>query len=196
MLKQGADLRQVQPVGVLAEDDAVGVSHGNAGDFVNPPGHLHVLAHHPLPGQRHRDFPRGEDGVAHVHGDGHSLAVFLVDAAGLYAAEGFDAQLLLVGDAVVKDVLCHAADAVAAHFALAAVQVEHAHFGIGHLRGADENHPVAPNALVPVGEADSQSRRVLHLLLKAVDVDVVVAAAVHFGKAQIAHSVPLSYFSG
>ena len=88
------------------------------------------------------------------------------------------AHLLALGNAVVKQVLGHAADAVAAHPALAAVQVEHAHLGVGLVTGADQDDPIAAHAVVPVAEVDGQELRRgnLVLLIEQVDVDIVVGA--------------------
>ena len=93
---------------------------------------------------------------------------------------GLDAQRVVGRQAVVVDELGDAADAVAAHLRLAAVGVEHAHLRVGDLGGADEDEAVAADAEVPVADAPGElggvgGRR----LADAIDVDVVVADAVH-----------------
>ena len=58
----------------------------------------------------------------------------------------------LGGNAVVVDILGHAADAVAAHLAFAAVGVEHPHPGVGPFRRADQDQAVAADAEVPIAD--------------------------------------------
>src|SRR5437879_4537066 len=79
-------------------------------------------------------------------------------------------------------VLRDTADAVAAHLRLAAVGVEHAHPHVAPLRGADENQTVRADAEVPVANRAAQRSRIARRrMTDAIDVDVVVADAVHFG---------------
>src|SRR5262249_35867644 len=106
-----------------------------------------------------------------------------------HAAAGLDLQHRLAGDAVVVDVLGDAAHAVAAHLRLAAVGVEHAHAGVAALGPADEDEPAGADAEVPVADRAAQRGGILRQrLAKAVDVDVVVAAALHFHEAHVHHS--------
>ena len=67
-------------------------------------------------------------------------------------------SVFLAADAMVVDILGHAADAVAAHLRLGAVGVEHPHPGVGHLAGADQNQSVAADAEMPVGHPPGQRR--------------------------------------
>ena len=72
---------------------------------------------------------------------------------GLEAAEGINGQLLLLHTVGVQP-LGHAADAVAAHFALAAVRIEDAHHGVcpGCDRCADADDAIRTNGKVPPGQ--------------------------------------------
>ena len=64
----------------------------------------------------------------------------------------------LPGQAVVVDVLGHAADAVAAHLRLGAVGVEHPHPRVGPLRGHDQDQAVGADAEMPVADRHRQPR--------------------------------------
>src|SRR6185436_3765621 len=97
-------------------------------------------------------------------------------------ALGLDRDRLLPGQPVVVDVLADAADAVAAHRSLGAVGVEHDHPEVGLLRGGDQDEAVGADAGVAVADRDRQRRGIGDLLLEGVDVDVVVAGAVHLGE--------------
>src|SRR4029079_4870022 len=90
--------------------------------------------------------------LAHVNADAHRLAALRLDFKRENTSPGLDGQRRLRGNAVIVDVLGDATDAVAAHLRLAAVRVEHAHAGVGALRRADENQPVAADAEVPVAD--------------------------------------------
>ena len=103
---------------------------------------------------------------------------------GLEAAEGINGQLLLLHTVGVQP-LGHAADAVAAHPALAAVGVEDAHHGIrpGGARCADADDAVCPDGKMPPGQLFRKGRDVLrHTGCAAVQIDIIVGAALHFGK--------------
>src|SRR5205823_946986 len=99
-----------------------------------------------------------------------------------YSAAGFDAHGIFLREAVVIRIFGHAANAVAAHFAFQAVGVEHAHADVGLLRRHDEDQAVAADAGVAIGNQRSNARGIRHFLVKAIDVDVVVADAVHLGE--------------
>ena len=83
---------------------------------------------------------------------------------------------------MIVQVLAHTADGVAAHFPLAAVQVEHPHPGVGNSGGQDQHHAVPADALMPVGQADTEALRVFDVQAHTVEVNVIVAAALHFSE--------------
>jgi len=84
---------------------------------------------------------------------------------------------------VIPGVLGHAPDGVAAHLGLGSVGVEHAHPQIGYGARQDQHEPVAADAHVTVAHAAGQAGRVGDRFLESVDVDVIVAGAVHLGEA-------------
>ena len=60
------------------------------------------------------------------------------------SAERIDRNRLLIDDFVVIEVLAHTADGVAAHLALAAIEVEHPHFSIATSDGQISTTPSPP----------------------------------------------------
>lgn len=88
------------------------------------------------------------------------------------------------------EIFTDAADTVAAHLGFATVGVEHAHFGVGIfgcIGRTNQDEAVGTNPEVPVGEGagkDGEVAEDLGGVGKGVDVDVVVAQAMHFDKGQ------------
>ena len=95
-----------------------------------------------------------------------------------------------VRHAVVVQVFAHAADAVAAHFTLRTVGVKNAHLRIRLVRRGDQNDAVAADAEMRLAQPDRKFLGIGDRLVKTVEIDVVVAAAVHLGEGQL-HAVSL-----
>src|SRR5579885_1229164 len=75
--------------------------------------------------------------------------------------------------------LRHATDTVAAHLRFAAVGVVHAHTGVGLVGRTDQDQTITADAEMAVADGAAESRRIVrHRLTKAIDIDVIVAAAV------------------
>ena len=100
----------------------------------------------------------------------------------MHEAAGLDGEIVARHDAVVVQVLGHAADGVAAHAAGAAVAVEDAHFRVGHVAVLDEHDAVAADAAVARAERDAQRLGAGDVPVKVLDVDIVVAGGLHFRK--------------
>ena len=85
---------------------------------------------------------------------------------------------------MVVHVFCHAPQPVAAHLRFGTIGVEHSHAGIGaRVRRTNQNQSIAADAEMPVGNALGQGRGVGgDRVGKTIDIHVVVADAVHFGK--------------
>src|SRR5438128_5983318 len=82
-------------------------------------------------------------------------------------------------------IFCDTADTVATHFAFRAVGIKHphAHVGLAGSRwGKNEDQSIAADAKVAVGNLRSSLRGVRNGFGETVDVDVVVADAVHLGE--------------
>jgi hypothetical protein len=188
MLDGGSDAGEIDGIDIGHVDDGVGVAHrdeghvyqlirlierdtvlvlaGAADDFVGIDGNLGQV----------------EDRFAHVDGDLLDLAIGEVQGEGEDSAAGFDGHGVVLGEAVVVGVLGDAADAVAAHLALAAIGVEHAHADIGVVGGEDEDEAIGADAGVAVGDEAGDLAGVGESFLEVVDIDIVVADAVHFGE--------------
>jgi hypothetical protein len=126
------------------------------------------------------NFGRPEARRTHVHRD---LAVgfeFRHDQSALR----LDADLALVGEALLMDEAHEAARAVAALLDLAAVGVEDAVAEIDARRRAalDDQDLVAADAEMAVGEKARLGRRRHEVLADRVEHDEIVAEAMHFGK--------------
>ena len=160
------------------------VAHRKAGDFIDAARHLCLSSDHLLLRQIYRYFCAFQAGRAHIYPCALYLSVILQQPYGLDAAERFNRHFQLVDNALVMQVFGHAPDGVPAHFALAAVPVEHAHLRIRHLRRANQHHAVSADADMAVCQLHAQPRRVADGLVKTVEIDIVVAAALHFHKFQ------------
>ncbi len=181
VLKRGADALQIEAVDVVDEKDAMGIAHGDAGNGVLPAAHRQGAADDGVGLAHDGNVARGQDGPAHVDGDGDDDAVFDAEIERLDPAEGLEGDTGLVGQAAVINELAHTAGSVAAHLALAAVGVEHPHTEVRDLGGQDEDESVAADPEPLVADPAGERLRILSGL-KAVDVNVIVADAVHLGK--------------
>ena len=177
-----ANLLEVDRIGIFAENDAVRVAHGNAGDFVFFVKDSDLLFDGSITREIDRDLRGHELRFAHIDRDSGNFAVFDMHAADLDAAFCLDMQNVFLRDAAVVDILCNAADTVAAHHALTAVEVIHAHSRIGRIGRANVDDAVAADAGVAVGKIDCELGVVLNIILEAVNIHVIICTAVHFGK--------------
>src|SRR5262249_16023943 len=75
-----------------------------------------------------------------------------------------------------------ASDAVAAHIAPAAVRVVHLHPDVADTREREQDKSVAADAEVTIRNLARQRRRIRGPGSEGNEVDVVVAASVHFGE--------------
>src|SRR5262249_54060251 len=114
----------------------------------------------------------------------------------LDARIGVDTKRISSRSTALVGILADAADAVAAHLPAASVGVVHLHAAIGDIGRANEDQPVTANARAPVADARRQRRRLAHVFIEAIDVDVVVADAVHLDERELAHLVSFSSCSG
>ena len=121
-------------------------------------------------------------GLAHVDGCATHLALVQDEASHLDAGTCLYAYHLFAHKAALVHVAGHAAGGVAAHLGLCTVGVEHAHAHISPVGGLHDHKAVGAYAEVAVGNPLRKSRGIVHVFGKAVDVHVVVAAALHLGK--------------
>ena len=84
---------------------------------------------------------------------------------------------------MVEKIFGHAPDAVSAHFGFAAIGVKHSHSSIRDIAWANQDQPISTDSLVPVGDPNRKFRgRIGDGVIRAIDVDIVVAGAVHLGE--------------
>ena len=186
MFKPRADAGQVHPGHVRHPRHAVGVAHRHAGHRPGPAAHHQLLANgRPAAKAQRGQVGGGKAGPAHLHLP-HAVAA---------APQRFDAReglhfRLILHKAVLKQPLGNASDAVAAHGPLAAVGVEHAHLCVRRVAVADADEAVRPHGKVPGAQGHRRGSRVKGKAGKAVHIDVVVAAALHFGEIQNHRKLP------
>ena len=161
------------------------VAHGCAGDVILVTVDDDRLVDDHVAFELYGHLLRAKRCRAHIDRNLVRLAVHRHDAARLDAALCLDIDDRLFHDAVVEEVLCDAADAVAAHETLAAVAVEHTHLSVCHIGRADEDDTVAADAVVAVGQVDGEELRRGNFVFEAVDINVVVAARRHLGERQL-----------
>jgi hypothetical protein len=161
----------------------VGVAHRHAGDSQPPAGDFKSRVRRRVSGQRRRNLTARENWLAHVHSNAIYVASFEHQLELKRSPRRHDVERLATSDALVVYIFGHAADAVAAHLRVRAVGVEHPHLSIGVVGRTDQNQSIAADAKMPIGDRASHCRRVSgNRLSKAIDIDVVVAGAVHLGE--------------
>ncbi len=192
MFQRRTDPREVQILHVGREDDRMRVPHRDERRIhqLVPLRHrqpILVLApasHHLLP--IHRDLRQVQDRLIHV--DRHLLnlaAAVDCQRQRQHPPAGLDAHRVVLGQAMVKRIFRDAPHPVAAHLPLAAIGVEHAHADVGLVGRQNQDQPVRPDPRMPIRNRNRQARGISYVLGKAVDVNVVVADAVHLGEAHI-----------
>jgi hypothetical protein len=90
---------------------------------------------------------------------------------------------------MIERIFGHTANAVAAHFRFRTVGIEHPHPHISLVGWQNQNQPIPADPEMPIGDSDCGARWIGHRLIKAVDVDVVVADSVHFRETHDAISI-------
>ena len=182
VLKHGPDLLQIERIGIVNKGHAVGIAHGDAGDAVLPAPHLERDAYGALAGKVCGNVRGTQFRRPHVHADGHDGAVLYREHKRLDAAERLHCEHVLFHALDLIEKLSDAADGVAAHLALAAVRVEHAHLCIRRVTRADIHDAVPADGKVPVGKFFCNGTRIGGKPVEAVKIDIIVADAVHLVK--------------
>ena len=180
MLKLRAEVRDVHLIHAVDKDDAVGVSHRQTRDAVLSARDGHGPVDHALALERHGHGFGLKRGLSHVDRHEADRAEARVEVQPVHLAAGLDGEIVARHDAVVVQVLAHAADGVAADAAGAAVAVEHAHFRVGHGAALDEHDAVTADAAVTRAQRDAQRFGAGDVPVKILDVDVVIAGGLHF----------------
>ena len=172
----------------MHENDGVRIAHRNRRDVPDAALYPQRPVNEILAGPAHRDILGSEAGFAHVHRHRLHFSAGDMKPERQNTRQRLDTDLLLIRMPVVVDVLAYAADAVAAHFGLRAVRIEHPHpkirlAGIGGR--ANENEPVAAYAKVPIADAAGQRFRAGNGCLERIHIHIIVSGSLHLGKPHV-----------
>ena len=174
-------------IAIAEKNDGMGVAHGHGcdsdfpvknGDRSRDEGSFGIFSF----AHGDRDPLRLQNGSAHI--DSRSGDAPPIDEQPGHAdtGPGFHFDDAIGNEAVLEGVPGHAAGGVAAHLGLGAVRIEHAHANVGLIRGKNQDEAVGTDAEMPVRHSFRQAFRVRDMLLKTIDVNVIIAAALHLGE--------------
>ena len=147
VLENGTDFLQIQRIRVGHERHRVRIAHRNTGNPVFRPADGKRRTYHGFRFRDDRNLCRPKHGIAHIHRHKARLSLRDGQRKMLDSAERFDVELRFVREPVVIEILPDAADGIAAHLSLAAVEIEHPHFCIRRLRAADEDKTISAESL-------------------------------------------------
>ena len=187
VLKIRPHLFQREILCAVHENDRVRVAHGDTGHPVFFPLYFNRDIDHRRMIRPYRDLVRFQNGLSHIDADRADLSVLLIQGHILDLARADDRELFLISQTEIIDISGYAADPVAAHFTPGPVGVPHFHLKIRFFGRVDKDHPVAADAEMAVAEPSDQGRLLLcrYGLGEPVDIDIIVAAAFHFGKRKL-----------
>ena len=175
---------------LVKENHPVRVAHRNRCDFKpTPQGRDRRPLDDALP-QQARHSLAIKNRRAHIDADALCPPVFNGQVQRLHAGIGFQRHHRLIRHAPVVDIFPDAPAGVAAHRPARTVCIVHHHAEIRLVARRDQHQPVAADPKVPVAEAARQRGRVVHPLLKRIDIDVIVAKPLHFGEFHARRSLP------
>ena len=125
-----------------------------------------------------------EDGFTHINCDGFYNVVDDVEVEVLDTRERQQADLRLLGDAPVIEILSDASRGIATHHRFRPVGVEDAHgeVGLDNRTATNEHKAVGANAFVAVAPGNGAGLWVGDGVLHDINIDIVVAATVHLGE--------------
>jgi hypothetical protein len=87
-------------------------------------------------------------GGAHIDGGRADLAVLEKQLKLFDTAESFNRNFIFIDHIIVIKVFSYASYSVAAHFAFAAVKIEHTHFRVGSIGRTNQNDAIAADAVI------------------------------------------------
>src|SRR5262249_15109204 len=175
MLKARPPRGHVEYLWVVHEHHTVRIPHGDRGDCERGVVDHKRFLQHPSSRALHGNLRPFQSRLTHLypHFFDHSTAGEELQRQ--HAGNGLDLDSSVRRHAMVIDILGQTPNAVAAHLRLAAVSIEHAHTEIRAGRGQNENQAVRADAKMPVADRPCHRRRVVDLLLEAIDIDVVIS---------------------
>src|SRR5215813_2188864 len=182
VLKARAPRRHVKRLRVIHEDDTVRVAHRDSCDLKRGAIDHKRFAQHPPRRSLHRNLGPFQKRFTHFHTD-----LFYHPMAGKelqceHARQSLDLDGGLLCHPTVIDILGQAPNAIATHLRFTAVRVEHAHAEISLGGGQDQDQAIRAHTKVPVTDRPRHLRRMVDLLLEAIDIDIVIPYAMHFGE--------------
>src|SRR5262249_25892560 len=145
-----------------------------------------------LAGRHYRNTRSVEDRFAHIHGDTRHPPVRQLQEESFQARIRVYLERIHPRQAVIVHIFADATDTVAAHLAATPVGVVHLHASVGSVGRADEDESIATNASAAVADLLRHRGWIRHLGDESIDVDVVVADAMHFGEKKFHRTVSLA----
>ena len=170
------------------------IAHGDAGHGVGLPVNVQRLIDN-VAGCGNGNLRPVKDGLAHIdRHTGHS-AIFNFEKEHLQPGVGVHPERIVGRNAVVVEIFPDATNPVTAHLPAAAIRVIHLHAGMGRLRRADQNKPISTYTRPALTHLTGDPDGVGKLGVKRIDIDIVVADAVHLGKRKLhAYYLPLTAY--
>ena len=174
---------QIEAPRILRKDDAMRIAHRKAGHAVSRVVDDERMIDDPIPLEQGGNARGIELGLPHI--DGEQIGVLFVPAPRdemkfFDARRRIDRKIALVDALKIIEIFGNATDGVPAHPALAAVCIEHAHFGIGNLARKNEDDAVPSDGKMPIGQLAREHCGTLGRPIKAIEIDVVVPDPVKF----------------
>src|SRR3972149_6307786 len=179
-LNFSAIVRQADLIKIVNKDNAMRISHRDTGNqkcypFTNSQCFINYLCFL----AEHRNFGTHESGFSHVDSRTRHFPIRCKKLDCLNTCQGFYGEWILLGDFVIVHIFCNTANTVSAHLRLAAVGIEDTHLAICRLRRQYKDKPVRPYAKMPVANNRGDLYRVFNFFFKTIDIDVIVADAMH-----------------
>ena len=160
----------------------MGIAHRYTGDLPLTIPNGDRCFHNLVAGQLDRNLLRCQHRLSHIHRDRFGFAVTHRQLQRFDTAQRIDSHGFAMHPTTVVQIFAHATDTVAAHLAFAAIQIEDAHLRVRHLRRVDQNHAVAADTGMEFGQPHTQRFGIAYRLIKAIEINVIIATALHFDK--------------
>src|SRR5690554_3648165 len=173
----------LQRIDILHKDHRMGVAHGDKGDLnLFAVDHHRVVDHLRQRSLKMSGVSSGEDGASHIDADAFYQVRYRIHRqAELFDARpGAQCNLSPVGESPLIEILPHAPRGITAHLPFTSVGVEHAHGEITLTGGSYQDQSITPHTKMAVAQPAGELSRVLHIFLKQVDIDIIIACGLHF----------------
>ena len=184
---------------VFHKGDKVGIAHGDRRppdreSFPVRSGKNHRLVHTGFFRPVHGYIRCPDNRLSHVHFRQHHFSLFHCHMDGLDAPQGFQGDGVLPGQSLVIDIFGNAPGSVPAHFPFRSIRIEHPHPEVRLVRRADADESVRPDAKTTAADEFRDFSRIGQHPVHTVHIDVIVAAAMHFGEFHFHGVFPLIFY--